>query len=163
MLQPFMHSPTKACHAQPASNRKSISGKDAVYRGHFVSVGDLLGRRTTVFRATTRSLDDQLIFKETYCHNGRHFKEEEEVLKHIHAEGNFIPGVIRLKDWEHVHTGIKPLEIGSGEVIRPKVRLALLDDGEDLREAKSVNELLKTFYDVLEGALLSSAWPLLIS
>ncbi|TFK78053.1 hypothetical protein K466DRAFT_507816, partial [Polyporus arcularius HHB13444] len=36
------------------------------------------------------------------------------------------------------------------ETIRPKVRLALLDDGKDLREAKSVNELLKTFYDVLE-------------
>ncbi|TFK86715.1 hypothetical protein K466DRAFT_600073 [Polyporus arcularius HHB13444] len=127
-------------------------GKDAVCRGHFVSVGDQLGRRTTVFRATTRSLDDQLIFKETYRHNGRRLKEEED-----------IPGIVRLKDWEHVHTGSKPLEIGSGEAFRPKVRLALLYDDEDLREARSVNELLKTFYDVLEGALLSSAWSLLIS
>ncbi len=143
------------------SNRKSVSAKDAVYGGHLVSVGVLSGRRTTIFRANKGFSDDQRIFKKTYLHNARRFKEEE-VPKYSHAEGD-IPGVVRLKDWEHVHTGFKPLEIGPGEAFRPKVRLALLDDGEDLREAKSVNELLKTFYDVLEGALLSSAWSLLIS
>ncbi|KAI0719835.1 hypothetical protein C8T65DRAFT_568580, partial [Cerioporus squamosus] len=125
----------------------NIKFKNTVYKGHFVFVGDPWGRRTTVFRASS-GLDGQLIFKETYRHDGRRFKEEE-VLKHIHAEGD-IPGVVRLKDWEYVRTGGKLLEIGSGDDVRRKVRLAFLDDGESLREARSVNDLLKAFYDVLE-------------
>ncbi|KAI0719842.1 hypothetical protein C8T65DRAFT_802417 [Cerioporus squamosus] len=125
----------------------SIKFKNTVYRGHFVFVGDPWGRRTTVFRASSET-DGQLIFKETYRHDGRRFKEEE-ILKHIHAEGD-IPGVVRLQGWEYVCTGGKPLEIGSGNDIRRKVRLAFLDDGERLRAAKSVNDLLKACYDILE-------------
>ncbi len=125
-----------------------ITFKDTVYTGHFVFVGDPWGRRTTVFRASSK-LGEQLIFKDTYRHDGRRFKEED-VLKHIHANGD-IPGVVRLKDWEYVYTGGKPLEIRSGDDVRRKVRLAFLDDGERLRAAESVNDLLKAIYDILEG------------
>ncbi|RDX52545.1 hypothetical protein OH76DRAFT_1377341 [Lentinus brumalis] len=146
----FLYDDTVSWNAPVGSSLPSwdITFKDTIYTGHFVFVGDPWGRRTTVFRASTGPSDDELIFKETYRHEGRRFKEEE-VLEHIHAEGD-IPGFVRLKDWEYVHTGGKPIKIGSGNDIRRKVRLALLDDGENLVEAKSVNDLLKAFYDVLE-------------
>ncbi|TFK81818.1 hypothetical protein K466DRAFT_323722 [Polyporus arcularius HHB13444] len=113
------------------------------------SVDDSWGRRTTALCVSTGLSGDKLISKETCRHNGRRFKLEEEVSKHIYTEGA-ITGVARLKDCEYVRTGGEPLEIGLGDDIRRKMRLALLADGEYLREAKSVNDLLKTFYDVLE-------------
>ncbi|RPD61735.1 hypothetical protein L227DRAFT_592819 [Lentinus tigrinus ALCF2SS1-6] len=123
-----------------------ITFQGKVYEGDVIFRGKPWGRRTTVFRAT-KSVG-QFIFKEQYRHEKRRFKEEE-VLEHIHADGD-IPGVVRLKAWENVHTGGKLLHIGSGDGIRTKRRLAFYDDGEHLRNAKSVNDLLKAIYDVLE-------------
>ncbi len=114
------------------------------------SVDDPWGRRTTALCISTGPSGDRLISKETCRHNGRRFKLEEEVSKHLYTKGA-ITGVVRLKDCEYVRG--EPLEIGLGDDIRRKMRLALLADGEYLREAKSVNDLLKTFYDVLEGEL----------
>ena len=136
----------------PANTKDAPSWKikfqGKTYHGSFVFIGDPWGRRTTVFRATNQSAGE-LIFKDQYRHNKRRFKEEE-VLQHIHAEGD-IPGVVRLQSWEYVHTGGKLLQIGSGDDARKKVRLAFYDDGEPLRKAESINDLLRAFYDVLEG------------
>ena len=152
----FLHDDTVSWNeADPASSRPSwsIVFRGQTYTGHFLFVGEPWGRRTMVFRVYGGE-EDALIMKESYRSTNRRFKEEA-VLEQIHRDGD-VPGVVRLKDWEYVHTDGKLLQIGSGDDARIKVRHAFYDYGQPLLEAKSVNDLLEVFYDVLEGTFLCS-------
>ena len=64
-----------------------------------------------------------------------------------------MPGVVRLKFAEVVTVEGKAIQIGSekGHNLRTKVRLVLWDSGRPLEEARSVNDLLRCFYDAIEG------------
>ena len=149
----FLHDDTVSWNApNPASSRPSWSFvfRGQTYTGYFVFVGDPWGRRTMVFRVYGAQ-GDALILKESYRRRNRRFKEEV-VLAQIHRDGD-VPGVVRLKDWEYVHTDGQLLQIGSGDDARIKVRHTFYDYGEPLLKAKSVNDLLEVFYDALESEI----------
>ena len=92
--------------------------------------------------------------KETYRHHSRRLKEE--ILAHIHSEGDVL-GVVRIKGFEHVTTRNKTLKRAAkgDDTLRTKERFALLDSGCPLLAARTVNDLLETVYDALEGAYIS--------
>ena len=87
----------------------------------------------------------------------RRFKEED-ILTHIHADGD-VPGIVRLKDAEEVMVDGRPIQCGSRELknLRTKVRLALWDIGETMEKARSVNDVLACFYDAIQGKTLLPA------
>ncbi len=70
----------------------------------------------------------------------------------LHAEG-FVPGVVRFASVEDVLDGDEPLTSGEGTEKRTRRRYLMTDTGVELLKAKSVNDLLKVVYDVLEGVL----------
>ena len=92
--------------------------------------------------------------KEKHRHHNRRFKEE--ILAHIHGEGDML-GVVRLEGTEHVTTGNKTLKRAAkgDDTLRTKERFALLDSGCPLLAARTVNDLLETVYDALEGEKVS--------
>ena len=115
--------------------------------------GSPWSRRTAIFKCVQED-GEEVIIKEYYRSARRRFKEED-VLRHIHADGD-VPGIVRLRCAEEVVVDGKVLQIGSeeGKDLRTKVRLVLYDSGEPLEAAKSVNDLLRCFYDAIEGAVL---------
>ena len=86
------------------------------------------------------------------------------MLKTIHAQGD-IPGVVRLSESIIVPWREGELTVGLKEdnTERHKVRLLLLDQGESLDRAQSVNDVLRCFYDVLEGTTVSQVVALLFT
>ena len=131
-------------------------GKRKYVDGQPVSIGAAWGRSTRVYAVRTNTkAKDELLIKQYYRHSGRRFKEEV-ILNHTHADG-IIPGVVRLLQSTVVPWLRTALSVGTteGNTDSHKVRLLLLDQGEPLAKARSVNDLLMCFYDVLEGTLLS--------
>ena len=94
---------------------------------------------------------DRIVIKEYYWDHKRRF-EESELLEEVHSEGD-VPGVVRLKAYEDVQCDGRTIQCGSekDETLRTKKRLVLYDYGSELLSAKSVNEILRAIYDVLEG------------
>ncbi|KAI0634298.1 hypothetical protein C8Q77DRAFT_1157138 [Trametes polyzona] len=126
----------------------TIGGK--VYRGAAIDfIGNAWGRRTTVFRVE-RDGFPPIVIKESYVESGRRY-EESALLSHAHAPG-FLPGVARIVSAEDVQLDGRTIafEDPSSQVTKTKRRIVLADTGVDLEQAESVNDLLKTFYDVLE-------------
>ena len=114
--------------------------------------GDPWSRRTTVFlyKWPSSRPTKQMVIKDYYRQVLRRY-DEAELLLHIHSEG-FVPGVVRLVDAETVtDENDEPITSGEGDDLRVRRRLAIADVGEDLLQAKSVNDLLMVIYDVLEG------------
>lgn len=71
-------------------------------------------------------------------------------MKEIHADG-FVPGVVRFAKAVDVMDGDEPLTSGEDTEKRTRRRFLMADFGEEHLKAKSVNDLLKAVYDVLEG------------
>ncbi|KAI0672314.1 hypothetical protein C8Q78DRAFT_741699 [Trametes maxima] len=113
-----------------------------------IFVGDVWGRRTTVFRVRR---DDRppIVIKESCINCARRF-QEPALLSHIHARG-FIPGVVRYVSAEDVKNGDDVISFTSqdGSLTRKKTRIALADVGYELTYANSVNDLLMAIYDAL--------------
>ena len=111
--------------------------------------GDAWGRRTTVFSVTDPS-GQHAVIKEYYWHQKRRF-EESNLLAFVHADGD-VPGVVRMICCEDVVVDGRRIECGAeGDSLRMKKRMALYDYGYSLLTARSVNALLRGFYDALEG------------
>lgn len=114
-------------------------------RGRFIFVGESWSRLTTTFGARNAH-DQDVIIKDSYHKAGRRFKEEE-ILEHLHAEGDLL-GVVRL----HAHETLDRFVLKGPAAERSRVRFVLLDSGSEFETAKTVNDLLKAVYDALEGA-----------
>ncbi|KAI0772865.1 hypothetical protein BD413DRAFT_473747 [Trametes elegans] len=116
-------------------------------------IGRVWGRRTTIFMVRREGLPP-IVIKEYYLHSGRRY-EESHLLSLIHADG-FMPGVVRLICAEEVLTNGKSIafKYPKGQGLKTKSwtkhRLVLADSGLDLELARSVNDILMTFYDLLE-------------
>ena len=78
---------------------------------------------------------------------------EARLSPNIHAEGDF-PGVVLLVSAEDVKCHRQDIDFTSGDSdkTRPKRCLALANTGLKLEYAESVNELLMSTDDVLEGS-----------
>ncbi|KAI0767465.1 hypothetical protein C8Q74DRAFT_1280565, partial [Fomes fomentarius] len=125
-----------------------FAGKDYT-DGCFLFIGEPWGRRTTVFLVRDKN-GDAVVIKELYRYV-YHGLKEEEILEHIHKEGD-VPGVVRLIGAEHVASGNRDILCGDEETnsARVKLRLAFSDYGERLLRAEYVNDLLEAIYDTLE-------------
>ncbi len=122
-----------------------------VYKnGRFVFFGEPWGRLTTAFNIEDPD-GKRVIIKDSYRGTGRRFKEED-ILDHIHAEGDFL-GVVRLKVHETVMAGDGNLvfDLRGEEEKRTRERWVFLDTGSRFLEARSVQDLLMAVYDALEG------------
>ncbi|KAI0634265.1 hypothetical protein C8Q77DRAFT_1056439 [Trametes polyzona] len=129
----------------------NIKAGGHLYSGAMIAfIGYAWGRRTTVFRVARDGLPP-VVIKEYYLDSERRY-EESDLLAQIHAPG-FAHGVVRVVSAEDVQLGDERTiifqEPGS-QATKFKRRLVLADTGLDLEQARSVNDLLKTFYDVLE-------------
>ncbi|KAI1786564.1 hypothetical protein LXA43DRAFT_1064488 [Ganoderma leucocontextum] len=111
--------------------------------GQFIFVGEPWSRLTTTFD-TVDANGEHVIIKDGYRHDGRRFKEEE-ILDHLHAEGDLL-GVVRLK----VHETLGRFSLKGPAAERSRVRFVLLDTGSEFLKAKTLNDLLKATYDALE-------------
>ncbi|RDX55667.1 hypothetical protein OH76DRAFT_1313290, partial [Lentinus brumalis] len=119
------------------------------YRGRVIFRSEPRSWRTTVYYAQGDE-GDEVVIKDTYRRCELRFNKEEDLLQHIHRDGD-VPGVARLKDWQYIRSADgKLLQKGAGDDARVKLRLVLYDYGADLQKAQSVNDLLKAIYDVLE-------------
>ena len=137
-------------------------GRKKFVDGQPVAIGSAWGRSTQVYAVRTNTkAKGELLIKQYYRHFKRRFREEV-VLENIHAEGD-ITGVVRLSESIVVPWQGRDLTVGSKEdnTERHKVRLLLLDQGEPLDKAQSVNAILMCFYDVLEGMTVS--WVFIFS
>ena len=117
-------------------------------RRTFVWVLNINGE-TTIIKDTTR--DD----RDRFC--------EGPLLAEIHGPGH-MPGVVRLIDWCFVRTEQGVITTAprceSDTPTRRRIRLVLGSFGTKLGESKSVLDLLKAVYDVIEGGYCSSMlWP----
>ncbi|PIL29004.1 hypothetical protein GSI_09051 [Ganoderma sinense ZZ0214-1] len=121
-----------------------------VYKnGQFIFIGEPWSRLTTAFNIEDPS-GKRVIIKDSYRGTGRRFKEED-VLDHIHAEGDFL-GVVRLKLHESVMDGKDYLafDLKGEEEKRTRERWVLLDTGLRFLKARTVQDLLMAVYDTLE-------------
>lgn len=114
--------------------------------------GPSWGRRTFVWAGT---LDGEtVIIKDAYQDDARRFAEGQ-VLADIHQEG-LVPGIVRPMDWGFVCCDdriIATVKRSTPNVpYRKKMWLVLGSVGSRLKESKSVLDLLKAVYDVIEGA-----------
>lgn len=99
------------------------------------------------------------MIKDAYRDEGRRFKEKD-LVKQIHNEG-IVPGVVRILNAVDVKTGpldSDPLLSTAGGmtaaahvVHRTKTRLVMGSSGDRLHKAKTVGDLVKAIYDVVEG------------
>ncbi|CAL1717120.1 unnamed protein product [Somion occarium] len=112
------------------------------------------GRRTTVFMYEGDDHDFAVI-KDAYRDDARRF-EEATLIKDIHSNGIF-PGVVRLLDSGNVNAKddsaivtARPADLDNNVIHRTKKRLIMGSRGSKLYEAKSVKDILKAVYDVLE-------------
>ncbi|KAM5538146.1 hypothetical protein V8D89_008189 [Ganoderma adspersum] len=112
-------------------------------RGRIIFVGESWSRLTTTFGAQDANGED-VIIKDGYRKAGRRFKEEE-ILEHLHAEGDLL-GVVRLK----AHETLDRFILKGLAAERSRVRFVLLDSGSEFETAETVNDLLKAVYDALE-------------
>ena len=84
----------------------------------------------------------------------RESSEQYVVVEEIHAEGD-VPGVVRIKCYEDVEYYGEKIRVRcagyEGGTRRTKKRIVLDDYGDALLSATSVNEILRAFYDILEG------------
>ncbi|KAH9903439.1 hypothetical protein C8Q73DRAFT_786017 [Cubamyces lactineus] len=132
----------------PAMWNLTVDG-EKYYGARIVFLGYPFGRRTTVFRITRLNLPP-VIIKEFYLESGRRY-EEVDLLAHIHLEG-YVPGVVRVFASETVESddAVVVFREAATEETRTKQRIVFGDFGMDLEYAKTVNDLLKAVYDVLE-------------
>ncbi|KAI0772854.1 hypothetical protein BD413DRAFT_35975 [Trametes elegans] len=128
-----------------------ISTPQGTYRrAEIVFVGHPWGRGTIVLRVV--SPDGVVVMIKEYFSDSDRRYEEGELLDYIHENG-FVPGTVRRRSVETVQSpngGDLVFRSEDGMKVRRKRRLVLIDVGEDLRDAKSVNDLLMTMYDALE-------------
>ena len=139
------------CDESSSDSSDTQETEEHIYRGaELIFLGYPFGRRTTIFRVR-RDGFPPVIIKEYYLDSGRHF-EESDLLSHIHAEG-YVPGVVRAVSAETVESDGVPILFcnPSNSGTRTKRRIVLADAGVDLEYAKSVNDILKAAYDVLES------------
>ena len=118
-----------------------------------LAAGAVWRNRTVVFDARD-AVGRLAVVKETYCRVGDSVREDR-LLRQVHARGD-VPGVVRLRLSEVVEQGGEALQCRSVE----KLRLVMWDRGVPLEQARSVNDLLCCFYDVLEGELHRTACEL---
>ena len=140
----------------PTTWRFNVGGK-TYSNGNCIALGAGLGRGTKVFsvKIERRATIEELLIKDYFRHFRRRFKEES-ILTHIHADGD-VPGVVRLDSYAFVPFGGKRLTVGSTSehTLRERLRLILLDQGESLEKARSVNDLMMCFYDAIEGTSMT--------
>ncbi|CAL1717162.1 unnamed protein product [Somion occarium] len=112
------------------------------------------GRRTTVFMYEGGD-DDFAVIKDAYRDDARRF-EEATLIKDIHAEGIF-PGMVRLLDSGSVNgkdgstiVTARPADRDKKLVHRTKKRLVMGSRGSQFHLAKTVKDVLKATYDVIE-------------
>lgn len=126
-------------------------GEETFARGELVFCGDPWGRRTTIFKCLWPDTGFCVVIKDYYRQLTRRF-DEGTLVNGLHAEG-FVPGVVRFASVEDMLDGDDPLTSGEGTEKRTRRRYLMTDTGVELLKAKSVNDLLKVVYDVLEGVL----------
>ncbi|RPD61718.1 hypothetical protein L227DRAFT_610175 [Lentinus tigrinus ALCF2SS1-6] len=145
----------KCVPGNPSRNLTSVKitwsitcGEEMYTEGNLIALGDAWGQRTTVFRIKDPS-GHRVVIKEAYC--TRQQSEESTFLASIHADGD-VPGVVRMSCCEDVMVDGQRIECSIGEngTLCTKKRLVLLDYGSHLFTSRSVNDLLRAFYDVLE-------------
>lgn len=154
----------RASSPTPTWTIKSHAGtedEEVFTNGELLFAGDPWTRRTTIFAAKDQDRET-VIVKEYYRLLERSFPEEE-LLHHVHADGD-VPGVVRIRADEVVTVDGMPIECGpwDDDSLREKVRMVMWDYGEPLENARSVNDLLCCFYDAIEGTLVDhvilSSW-----
>lgn len=113
------------------------------------------GRRTNIFQKLTED-GGVVVIKDYYRGLARRFPEED-LLKKIHKDGT-VPGVVRILgecqpvSWEHGKIVTAPRDPASRVEQREKIRIALGSVGTKLTECTSLMKVLKTFFDLNEGA-----------
>jgi hypothetical protein len=116
-----------------------------------VFFGSSWGRRTFVW--VSKSNGETTVIKDATRDDGQRFCEGQ-LLAEIHGSG-YMPGVVRLIDWCFVRTDQGVITTAprrkSDKPTRHRLRLVLGSFGTELRESKSVLDLLKAVYDVIEG------------
>ena len=78
------------------------------------------------------------MFKDYYRQLIRRY-DEGELLQDVHADG-FVPGVVRFAASEDVEYDGEPIMSGEGNDARIRRRFMMLDRGQELLKAKSVND-----------------------
>ena len=120
-----------------------------------IQIRDQGSQRTTVFRAQNRN-GQKFVVKEYFTTSRDRRFWEHQLLRQVHARGE-VPGVVRLRSHEVIQIPPSNALIRravSGhkkEPLRSRVRLVLWDYGQPMVGAKSVNDLLCGFYDIIEG------------
>ena len=118
--------------------------------GQLIFVGEPWSRLTTAYNIEDPT-GKRVIVKDSYRGTGGRFKEEE-VLDHIHADGDFL-GVVRLKCHESVKSEDEYLvfDLKGEDEKRTRERWVFMDSGFRFLKAKTVQDLLMAVYDTLEG------------
>lgn len=134
-----------------------------VYRDcQTIFVGNSWGRRTNVFKHRDKN-GNIVVIKDSYRDDERRYKEEA-LLETIHKDRKEIdpdtkgiyPGVVRPlfampPDGNPLKTASPFIASSTRRTERVKTRFVMGSYGESLRKARSVLDILKAFYDVLEG------------
>ncbi|KAI0072547.1 hypothetical protein K474DRAFT_1667686 [Panus rudis PR-1116 ss-1] len=132
-------------------------GEDRVYYDCLpVYWGPTFGRRTTVFLSQPENLDDLTVIKDSFSSDGRRFKEIQ-LLERAHGDG-IVPGVVRLRNEDgkdHILVDGEPISTAyrgeDDKKHRTLDRLEMRSFGQPFSRAKSLLDLLKATYDVLEA------------
>ena len=133
------------------------ASEDVLDEVEMIQIHDPGSQRTTIFRAQNGN-GQKFVVKE-YFRTSRDCRFwEHQLLCQIHASGE-VPGVVRLRSHEVVQIPpsnalIRRAVSGHKEPSRSRVRLVLWDYGQPMVGAKSVNDLLCGFYDIIEGVFL---------
>ena len=102
--------------------------------------------------------------KDTYGSTWRWFKFwERRLLRHVHTDRKVTGarGRAGSREIPTIPFNGAPIQCGSrkSDSFRTKVRLVLWDYGKPMIQARSVNDLLCGFYDIIEGNFLASSSP----
>ncbi|KAI0752673.1 hypothetical protein C8Q80DRAFT_1267189 [Daedaleopsis nitida] len=124
------------------------AGGKEYHHGELIFGGHPCGRRTTVIKCPWPENGFHILIKDYYPQLTRRFAENP-LVEGIHEDG-IAPGVVRFASAEEVKYAGESMTCGTGGEKRIRQRILMPDYGVRLLEAKSVNDLLKAVYDVLE-------------
>ena len=139
-------------HDPTAPPHWTIRARDKEYTDcRLLFFGPSWGRRTFVWISRTNG--EATVIKDAHRDSGRRFCEGH-LLSEIHSSG-YLPGVVRLINWGFVCNNREVISTAprstSDAPTRQRTRLVLGSFGIKLGASRSVLDLLKAVYDVIEG------------
>ena len=128
---------------------------ELIERGKRIALCPSFSQITTVFRALDLRCH-RVVAKDTH----RSTFWEHRFLRHVHKNGKVTRvACLRSREIPTIPFRGAPIQCGSrkSDSFRTKVRLVLWDCGKPMIQARSVNDLLCGFYDIIEGNFLASS------